>query len=89
MEGKSGREKMEEWKVGRLGQEIVLPVSHPSNHRSFHPSIRPFFLYELIRALLLFGACAWAWKSAGGSFANLWLTPDQQGGSAAGATAVC
>jgi hypothetical protein len=81
MEGKSGREKMEEWKVGRLGQEIVLPVSHPSNH--------PFFLYELIRALLLFGACAWAWKSAGGSFANLWLTPDQQGGSAAGATAVC
>ncbi len=29
--------------------------------------------------LALIGASAWAWKSAGGSFANLWLTPDQQG----------
>jgi hypothetical protein len=36
-------------------------------------------LYKIIPALLLFSACAWAWKAAGGSFANLWLTPDQQG----------
>jgi Ca-activated chloride channel homolog len=41
--------------------------------------IRSFFLFKIIPALLLFSACAWAWKSAGGSFANLWLTPDQQG----------
>jgi Ca-activated chloride channel family protein len=32
-------------------------------------------------ALLLacVGALAWAWLAAGGAFANLWLTPDQQG----------
>jgi Ca-activated chloride channel family protein len=41
--------------------------------------IRSFILFKIIPALLLFSACAWAWKSAGGSFANLWLTPDQQG----------
>jgi hypothetical protein len=38
---------------------------------------------NLLRAVLLLavvGARAWAWKSAGGYFANLWLTPDQQGG---------
>jgi Ca-activated chloride channel family protein len=29
--------------------------------------------------LALGGALYWAWTSAGGSFANLWLTPDQQG----------
>jgi Ca-activated chloride channel family protein len=39
-------------------------------------------LKNLIRAVLLLaliGASVWAWKSAGSSFANLWLTPDQQG----------
>jgi Ca-activated chloride channel family protein len=41
--------------------------------------MRSFFLLKIIPALLLLSACAWAWKSAGGSFANLWLTPDQQG----------
>ena len=45
----------------------------------FHPSIRPFFLFKIVLGLLLFGACTWAWKSAGGVFANLWRTPDQQG----------
>jgi Ca-activated chloride channel homolog len=37
---------------------------------------------NLLRAVLLValvGASAWAWRSAGGSFANVWLTPDQQG----------
>jgi Ca-activated chloride channel family protein len=37
---------------------------------------------NLLRAALLLalvGASAWAWSLAGGSFANLWLTPDQQG----------
>ena len=29
--------------------------------------------------LALISASAWAWKSAGGSFTNLWLTPDQRG----------
>jgi hypothetical protein len=41
-----------------------------------------FSLKNLFRAVLLLalvGACAWAWRSAGGSFTNLWLTPDQQG----------
>ena len=41
--------------------------------------VRPFLLFKIIPALLLVSACAWAWKSAGASFANLWLTPDQQG----------
>lgn len=36
-------------------------------------------LFKLLSVLMLVGACAWAWKSAGGSFVNLWLTPDQQG----------
>jgi Ca-activated chloride channel family protein len=36
-------------------------------------------LLKILAVLLLVSACAWAWKSAGGSFANLWLTPDQQG----------
>jgi Ca-activated chloride channel family protein len=29
--------------------------------------------------LALGGALVWAWSAAGGMFANLWLTPDQQG----------
>jgi Ca-activated chloride channel family protein len=29
--------------------------------------------------LALSGALSWAWSAAGGAFANLWLTPDQQG----------
>jgi Ca-activated chloride channel family protein len=29
--------------------------------------------------LALGGALSWAWSAAGGTFANLWLTPDQQG----------
>lgn len=36
-------------------------------------------IFKILAVLLLVSACAWAWKSAGGSFANLWLTPDQQG----------
>jgi Ca-activated chloride channel family protein len=37
---------------------------------------------NLLRAVLLvalIGASVWAWNLAGSSFANLWLTPDQQG----------
>ena len=34
---------------------------------------------KILSVLLLVSACAWAWKSADGSFTNLWLTPDQQG----------
>jgi Ca-activated chloride channel homolog len=37
---------------------------------------------NLLRAALLLalvGASAWAWSLAGGSFASLWLTPDQRG----------
>lgn len=34
----------------------------------------------LVVLLLAVGAAlAWAWSAAGGAFANLWLTPDQQG----------
>jgi Ca-activated chloride channel family protein len=39
--------------------------------------------WHLARLVLLIvtlgGALAWAWSAAGGMFANLWLTPDQQG----------
>jgi Ca-activated chloride channel family protein len=79
MEGRNGREEMEEWKTGRMISSSNLPSFQPSNHPPFTPSILPFFLFKIIPVLLLFSACAWAWKSAGGSFANLWLTPDQQG----------
>jgi Ca-activated chloride channel family protein len=41
--------------------------------------LRPKNLLRAVLPLTLVGASAWAWKSAGGSFANLWLTPDQQG----------
>jgi Ca-activated chloride channel homolog len=41
--------------------------------------VRPFLLFKIVPALLLVSACAWAWKSADASFANLWLTLDQQG----------
>ena len=34
---------------------------------------------KILFVLLLVSACAWAWRSAGGSFTTLWLTPDQQG----------
>ena len=36
-------------------------------------------ILKILAVLLLVSACAWAWKSASGSFANLWLTPDQHG----------
>ena len=55
------------------------PSFQPSNQRPFPPAVLAFFLFKAIAVLLLFSVCAWAWKSAGGSFANLWLTPDQQG----------
>jgi Ca-activated chloride channel family protein len=41
--------------------------------------LRPKNLIRAALLLALVGASAWAWRSAGGSFANLWLTPDQQG----------
>jgi Ca-activated chloride channel homolog len=41
--------------------------------------LRPKNLLRAALLLALVGASAWAWRSAGGSFANLWLTPDQQG----------
>ena len=41
--------------------------------------LRPQNLLRAALVLALVGACAWAWESAGGSFADLWLTPDQQG----------
>ena len=42
---------------------------------------RRFWHFALLALLLLAlgGALFWAWSSAGRSFANLWLTPDQQG----------
>ncbi|MGH8067600.1 MAG: hypothetical protein ACRERE_20685 [Candidatus Entotheonellia bacterium] len=36
-------------------------------------------IFKILPLLLLVSACAWAWKSAGASFTNLWLTPNQQG----------
>jgi Ca-activated chloride channel homolog len=41
--------------------------------------LQPKNLIRVALLLALIGASAWAWKSAGGSFANLWLTLDQQG----------
>jgi Ca-activated chloride channel homolog len=41
--------------------------------------LQPKNLLRTVLLLALIGASAWAWKSAGGSFANLWLTPDQWG----------
>jgi Ca-activated chloride channel homolog len=41
--------------------------------------LRPKILLRAVLLVALVGASAWAWGSAGGSFANLWLTPDQQG----------
>jgi len=41
--------------------------------------LRPKSLLQAVPLLAFVGACAWAWQAAGGSFANLWLTPDQQG----------
>ena len=41
--------------------------------------LRPKNLLRTLLLVALVGASAWAWRSAGGSFANLWLTPDQQG----------
>jgi Ca-activated chloride channel homolog len=41
--------------------------------------LQPRSLLRAVLLVALVGASAWAWKSAGGSFANLWLTPDQQG----------
>lgn len=70
---------MEGWKTGRMISSPNLPSFQPSNHPPFHPSILPSVLFKIIPLLLLFSACAWAWTSAGGSFVNLWLTPDQQG----------
>ena len=42
---------------------------------------RRFWRFALCVTLLLAGgvALSWAWAAAGGVFANLWLTPDQQG----------
>ena len=42
---------------------------------------RRFWRLALLAVLLLAvgAALSWAWSAAGGSFANLWLTPDQQG----------
>ena len=33
----------------------------------------------VVRLLAVVAALSWAWSAAGGSFANCWLTPDQQG----------
>jgi Ca-activated chloride channel homolog len=44
-----------------------------------HSNLPRLLLLRVLPALLLLSACIWAWKSAGSSFANLWLTPDQQG----------
>jgi Ca-activated chloride channel homolog len=41
--------------------------------------LQPKTLLRTALVLALVGASAWAWKSAGSSFANLWLTSDQQG----------
>jgi Ca-activated chloride channel homolog len=41
--------------------------------------LRPINLLRIALLLALVGASVWAWQSADGSFANLWLTPDQQG----------
>jgi Ca-activated chloride channel homolog len=41
--------------------------------------LRPKNLPQAVLLLAFVGACAWAWQAAGGSFANLWLTPDQRG----------
>lgn len=41
--------------------------------------LQPKILLRATLVLAFVGASAWAWKSAGSSFANLWLTPDQQG----------
>ena len=49
-----------------------LPLPQPSN-------LPRLLLLRALPALLLLSACILAWESAGGSFANLWLTPDQQG----------
>src|SRR5262245_25969425 len=45
------------------------------------PQGRRFWHLALLALLFLIvsGALFWAWSSAGGVFANLWLTPDQQG----------
>lgn len=41
---------------------------------------RVWRIARLVVLLLAVGAAlSWAWSAAGGSFANLWLTPDQQG----------
>jgi Ca-activated chloride channel homolog len=41
--------------------------------------LQPKNLLRAVLFLALIGASAWAWQSAGGSFTNLWLTPDQRG----------
>jgi Ca-activated chloride channel homolog len=41
--------------------------------------LQPTNLLRVVLLLALVGACVWAWQSADGSFANLWLTPNQQG----------
>jgi Ca-activated chloride channel homolog len=41
--------------------------------------LQPSNLLRAALLLALIGASVWAWQSAAGSFANLWLTPDQQG----------
>jgi Ca-activated chloride channel homolog len=33
----------------------------------------------LVMGLAVAATCAWAWNAAGGDWANLWLSPDQQG----------
>jgi Ca-activated chloride channel homolog len=42
---------------------------------------RRFWHFALLALLIvaLCGALSWAWSAAGGAFANLWLTPEQQG----------
>jgi Ca-activated chloride channel homolog len=48
--------------------------------RSTQQGGRFWHVARLVLLLLaLGGALAWAWSAAGGVFANLWLTPDQQG----------
>jgi Ca-activated chloride channel homolog len=44
-----------------------------------HTLLQPKNLLRAVFLLALIGASTWAWQSAGRSFANLWLTPDQQG----------
>jgi len=41
--------------------------------------VQPKNLLRAVFLLALVGASIWAWQSAGRSFANLWLTPNQQG----------